>query len=376
MSKSKNKPLISIIMPCYCCADTVTNTVESVMEQTWTSTDKKTKVKDTDFLELIAIDDGSDDNGKTIKILDALKNKYSNLKVISLKNNVGQAQARNKAIKQANGKYLGFVDADDKVDSNLFITINKALSEHKKPDIVCWGTTEYHYDNKGQLVKKIEIIPDAGYYTKKNDITKVAIKLEEQVLLGYLWNKLFKKKMVKNNKIELPDEHLIEDILFNIYCFQEATSLLCINKSMYDYQRRQDANNTVTTSYLPDYFDQYSKRIQELVNWLKKQKCFDEDSRKILANYYVRYALSAVWRNSDKKSKMSHKQRKQWLTNFFDLPLSKELIKYSIPKGKIAKINSFLFKHKLKALIMAEAKLVDVTNRKLSKILIKARQSR
>ena len=66
-----------------------------------------------DCVELILVDDGSPDNSG--KICDKYKEKYpTNIKVIH-KPNGGVSSARNEGLKHAQGRYISFLDADDKI---------------------------------------------------------------------------------------------------------------------------------------------------------------------------------------------------------------------------------------------------------------------
>ena len=62
-------------------------------------------------LEIIIIDDGS--NKKFYKKLRELKQKYPNKINLFHKQNEGVSSARNLGIKEASGKYISFLDADD-----------------------------------------------------------------------------------------------------------------------------------------------------------------------------------------------------------------------------------------------------------------------
>lgn len=89
-------PVVSIIVPVYNGKKTILDTIESVKKQTvgdW---------------ELIAIDDGSQDN--TVDIISGIKD--PRIKVFSYPN-AGQAASRNRGIKRASGEYISFLDADD-----------------------------------------------------------------------------------------------------------------------------------------------------------------------------------------------------------------------------------------------------------------------
>ena len=98
-------PLISVIMPCYCNRDTVEDSVRSVLSQT---------VAD---WELIAVDDGSPQKDY-LGIL-PFAEKDERIRVIR-KENGGVSSARNAGIRQAEGDWLFFLDADDLLAENAF----------------------------------------------------------------------------------------------------------------------------------------------------------------------------------------------------------------------------------------------------------------
>ena len=101
----KNSKLISVIIPCFNSGLTVQKSVNSVVNQTW---------KDK---EIILVNDGSTDK-LTLFILKELS-KIKILKLIN-QNNLGLSSARNKGIKESNGNYLFFLDADDWIEEKLF----------------------------------------------------------------------------------------------------------------------------------------------------------------------------------------------------------------------------------------------------------------
>src|SRR4028119_812278 len=88
--------LISVIIPVYNGEKTIQETIESVLNQTFT-----------DF-ELIVINDGSQD--ATLEIVERIQD--SRLKVLSYPN-AGQAASRNRGLSHASGEYISFIDADD-----------------------------------------------------------------------------------------------------------------------------------------------------------------------------------------------------------------------------------------------------------------------
>lgn len=377
MTDNLQQPLISIIMPCFCCANYLDQSVYTTLEQKIIDKDGiKKPVYNTNLVELIMINDASSDDNNTHNKIIELSNKYQNIKYINLPKNIGQANARNVGISNAGGKYIGFIDADDKVNTKMFIEIQKALDNYKEPDIVVWGITELYYETSKKLSNTVYVIPKETYSNNKKGLIDIAINLEEQTLFGYGVNKIYRNSIIQEKNIRIPDEHLIEDTMFNVYAFQESKSIACINKSLYYYIKRSKDKNTVTSNYLPDYFEQYCQKIINLKEWYFSNGVYNERTKTMLANYYVRYSLSAIWRNTTKDSKMTKAQQKLWIDKYFDLDLSKELIEYANPSGKIAKIFAYLFKHKNKKMIYNSAKLIDFVTKNMITTLSKVRQSR
>lgn len=90
--------LVSIIMPSYNTARFISDSIESVLKQTYTE------------WELIIVDDCSPDN------TDEVVEKYlGDRRIRYLKNekNSGAAVSRNRALREANGKWIAFLDSDD-----------------------------------------------------------------------------------------------------------------------------------------------------------------------------------------------------------------------------------------------------------------------
>lgn len=91
--------LVSVIVPVYNRAHLVTETVASILGQTYQN------------IEIILINDGSTDN--SLDVIQALQHEYPDVIRIIDQENQGQTVARNQGIRQAQGKYIAFLDSDD-----------------------------------------------------------------------------------------------------------------------------------------------------------------------------------------------------------------------------------------------------------------------
>ena len=95
---------VSVLIPSYCCADTVTRAVKSVAGQTLVPA------------EIIMVDDASPDEGITYSALKDLQQKFSrsiSIRIIRMERNGGPGAARNRAWDAASQPYIAFLDADD-----------------------------------------------------------------------------------------------------------------------------------------------------------------------------------------------------------------------------------------------------------------------
>ncbi|MBM9538609.1 glycosyltransferase family 2 protein [Desulfobulbus alkaliphilus] len=92
---------VSVVIPCYRCADTIYRAVTSVYSQTWRPA------------EVILVEDCSGDS--TLDQLHLLANKYPDnwVRVINLQKNSGPGTARNIGWDRARQPYIAFLDADD-----------------------------------------------------------------------------------------------------------------------------------------------------------------------------------------------------------------------------------------------------------------------
>ncbi|MFH4803745.1 glycosyltransferase family 2 protein [Vibrio diabolicus] len=94
-----NEDVVSIIMPTYNSEQTVVESIQSVLSQTYKN------------WELIIVDDRSTDN--TWQVIQTYADKYDNIRVFQNTENLGAGASRNFAIKKAKGRFIAFLDSDD-----------------------------------------------------------------------------------------------------------------------------------------------------------------------------------------------------------------------------------------------------------------------
>lgn len=134
--------LVSIITPSYNSAQFITHTIESVLSQVYTN------------WEMIIVDDVSSD--QSIDIIESYQVKDSRIKLVKLEKNSGPAIARNRAIKEAKGRYIAFLDSDDvwHIDK-LF----RQLAFMNEKDVALSFTGYYRIEEQSSKITDKQIVP-------------------------------------------------------------------------------------------------------------------------------------------------------------------------------------------------------------------------
>ena len=114
--------LVSIITPCYNGAQYISQTIDSVLAQTYGD------------WEMIIVDDGSKDN--SAQIVRAYMEKDSRIKFLQ-QPNAGSAAARNNGIRNAQGQYIALLDADDLWDPEFLEDQIRFMTEKNATCVCC-----------------------------------------------------------------------------------------------------------------------------------------------------------------------------------------------------------------------------------------------
>lgn len=141
--------LVSIIMPAYNCSRFIGKSIDSVLAQTYTA------------WELLIVDDCSTDN--TAEVVAAYKDErihYSHNE-----QNMGAALSRNKALREAKGRYIAFLDSDDvwapeKLEKQIAFMVTNGYAF----TYTCYSEMDSAGQPTGVLVSGPSKITKAGMY--------------------------------------------------------------------------------------------------------------------------------------------------------------------------------------------------------------------
>ena len=308
---------VSIIIPFYNSEKTIDNTMKSIINQTYTN------------IEIILIDDCSTDNSK--ENCSNWIERDNRIKYLKNDKCKGVSYSRNIGLKLASGKYVCFVDSDDIIEKNFiedFISIINNNTDIVACDFFKFNTEENipkNTINDNYLNKKI------NEYNRK-DIYKMLF----EKFNGYVWNKMYRMKTIRDNNIFFNEEiDMCEDMLFNFEYMKYCQKALSINKKNYFYRCDYSTSSknifnkkwfTVLSSYerILDMNAEYSYEIYYKVIYI-----------------YIKYLIEAKQRIKKmnlneveiNKKKIQYKLRKMY-SYFFKLPFKcklKILVFYFFP---------------------------------------------
>ena len=200
--------LISVIIPVYNISPYIERCVQSVLRQSYSS------------IEIILVDDGSTDGSGTI--LDRLAYEDVRIKVIH-QTNGGVTKARLTGVEAAAGDWIGFVDGDDFVESEMY--------EHLLHNAHIYNAEISHCGYKMVFANRVDYYYNKGGLTIQDNRTGLKDLLDGTFVEPGLWNKLFRRslfhELLHNNQMDTSIKNM-EDLLMNFYLFREA------NKSVYE----------------------------------------------------------------------------------------------------------------------------------------------
>lgn len=302
LKNNENNRLISVIVPAFNVEMYIEKCIKSIQNQTYKN------------IEIVIIDDGSDDS--TSYILDELAMLDSRISVFH-NSNAGVSAARNFGIKHANGYYLVFVDGDDYL-SNDYLEYMLYLMTETNSDF-CLSKKCYISNNEAQVLNdKIECI---------NSNEGIALLLSPEVTVG-CWNKMYKKSLIEDNKLEFSTNLFYgEGLSFITQVAMKSQRIGVGSKKVYYYRRNNDSSATTLFN------------IKKLINGEKALLLINSslpNSKKInimFTLHYTLFSLGALVRiNKNKVRKKYRKEYAHWkkviLKNLWTILLSRDISLY------------------------------------------------
>lgn len=250
---------VSVIIPVYNVEKYLRRCLRSVFTQSFR-----------DF-EVICVEDAGAD--ASLDILEEFREKYpDNMHIICNENNIGPGRSRDKALANAKGDYICYVDADDYILPD-YLERYVTRIEEAGTDVVIGG---YRQDDGGRL---------STHFVKDNAWACVTYVTA--------WARLYRKSFVVNNHMRFERFTCLEDMYFNLmgyinrikYCVMTdyAGYIHSINEQSVTMLSKNDKNEDIT-QYVRNVFDK-----------LQEEKDFKSMSRNM--QWMLQYAYAANMAN-------------------------------------------------------------------------------
>lgn len=234
--------IISIITPNYNSSKFLDDCISSVINQTYQN------------WEMLIVDDKSTDDSRE-KILELSKND-SRIKHVFLEENVGAAEARNTAISQSKGRYIAFLDSDDKWHPNkleeqiIFMKNNNIAFSFSNYEVV---------SEDGREIINLVRVPEKITYSS----------YLRNTIIGCLTVILDKKAI---GDFRMPDLRSSHDMALWLLIMKRGFDAYGLNKNLAQYRLVSTSNTSDKFKAAREVWKVY--REQEKLNFIYSLYCF------------------------------------------------------------------------------------------------------
>lgn len=242
---------LSIIIPVYNAEEFLGKCLDSIVSQT---------LQD---IEIICVNDGSTDN--SLDVCNSYANADDRIKVIN-KVNGGSLSARKAGVSAATGDYIGFVDADDWVESDMYERLMNEATLYTA-DVVSCG---YYLEENNSR----RIVRDADEKKVIRDTEEREAFLEGALATGFDWvgnrnitpsvcNKVFRKSLLSHVYSKLNERILLEEDTVTVSAaVLDAECIVLIPDALYHYKiymssKSHRLNRDILQSYVHVFDELY-----------------------------------------------------------------------------------------------------------------------
>ena len=269
-----NSPFFSVILPTYNRAHIITETISSVINQTYSN------------WELIIVDDGSTD--KTKDYIAKLQKEDERIKYI-FQNNSERSAARNNGIKNSSGEWVCFLDSDDSFKAQHLSNFYKKIkeNENKKKNIGFYVTAQENvfHKTRTKTIQKNKTIKNIPLLFASSSIVPGRVCIKKEILNKYKFDE----------SIVIVED---ADLWFRISC---KTEVDFIDEATFQYHIHEDNSINVKNNA-------YKNRLEGLKKTFKKpekKNLSSKQIRHILNNCYFGLHRFYINRNEISKARLS-----------------------------------------------------------------------
>ena len=274
-------PFFSIIVPVYNVEAYLEECINSILSQTFES------------FELLLIDDGSTDSSG--KICDAFSQTSHNV-IVSHKENGGQSSARNAGLRHAKGLYVIFVDSDDIVIRDCFLSdLYFAIIDNGMPDVALYPNLLMLDDKTRRYRVKRKCAHNSNcVLSGHSDLLKI---VRDGFMTVAPWSKAIKKDLIDIHGLHFAEGESSEDYEWTFNILLTAREYAYLSECYYQYRFRPGSVSSSVN------LDTMRRQISRMVSYIGNVSVPDvKDALYLfLSNMYVVYLICLATAGSKKK---------------------------------------------------------------------------
>ena len=236
---------VSVVVPVYQAEKFLGKCIESVQRQTYAE------------LEIILVDDGSTD--QSLKLCRQYQRSDGRIKVFHQENK-GVSAARNKGIKEAEGEYILFVDADDIIDPDMVAYMMDSMIIYGVEIVICG----YDYVYNNSVVTELPPMKE-GLITKE-ELKKYFWEMYDRGIWHNIGTKLYAKSLIDKKGLYFEErKQVYEDIQFCLDAIKQSENIYICKKNFYKYMTQNNPD-----SIQKRYRYNYKYSLQKLFEIIKE----------------------------------------------------------------------------------------------------------
>lgn len=225
------KPLISVIICCHNVADFLPDCMRTLVWQTIGM----------DQLQLIFVDDASDDDGATWKCILAFEKQYpQSVTAVHLDENLRQGGARNVGLEYAKADYIGYVDGDDWLESTMYERLYECIRKYDCDIADCRLMHDYP-DGRTYVYQHMENRLDAEEKSILDGGTHWTDRFRGEGYGGGIVTGLYHRALLEESGVRFPEKILYEDNYWEAILLLSVKRYFHLAEDLYHYRQRADS---------------------------------------------------------------------------------------------------------------------------------------
>ena len=234
----------SVVVPIYNVEEYLEETVDSVLKQT---------IGFEQHIQLILVNDGSPDRSEEICL--RYQKQYPENVLYLKQENAGVSAARNNGLSHATGKYVTFLDSDDKWETDAFARVWRFFEKHRNEiDVLSARMIHFEASERGHILNK--------KYKRGDRVVNILDETEWSSIQMHVTSAFFKNETLQQSDVRFDSRVKYgEDSLFINSYILEKGAYGVMQSAVHYYRKRLSQNSAVQTQNTNEQYYTTSPRL-------------------------------------------------------------------------------------------------------------------